>query len=75
MLDSLTIKAKITLMAVAAVLGMAVVFLIAELANLQVNEATKSGEQVRGDIQVLAEMQLSNLDLLLNAMSRDCAKA
>ncbi len=68
MLDSLTIKAKITLMAVAAVLGMAVVFLIAELANLQVNEATKSGEQVRGDIQVLAEMQLSNLDLLLNAM-------
>ena len=68
MLGSLTIKAKITLMAVAAVLSLGVFFLIAELAARNVTAATAAGESVRGDIQILAEMQLTNLDLLLNAM-------
>ncbi|MDX2144743.1 MAG: HAMP domain-containing methyl-accepting chemotaxis protein [Rhodospirillaceae bacterium] len=55
-------------MGASAAVGMAIIFALTLFASQRVDNATKAAEAIRGDIEILAQMQLSNLDLLLNAM-------
>jgi methyl-accepting chemotaxis protein len=68
MLSGYSIKAKITLMGLAAGLGMAAIFVITFLSANHVDRATLAAEALRGDIEILANLQLTNMDLLLTAM-------
>ena len=68
MLSNLSIKTKITLVGVAGALGMAVIFATTLIETSRVGNATQAAESVRADIEVLGTLQLTNADLLLNAM-------
>jgi len=68
MLSNLSIKAKITLMGFAAALGMASIAAISIFEANIVDKGTTTAESLRGDIETLSTLQLTNLDLLLTAM-------
>jgi methyl-accepting chemotaxis protein len=65
---TLSIKGRMVIMALAALVGAAVPFAIQYTTSAEVERAIKESEVLRVDIEVLAELELKNTELVLAAM-------